>query len=326
MVGTRKTPSGRATILLHRSSGLEVVDDDSGRDMPDTDRFSVSFQFHWYLYTLIVKAPRSSPSDPSNGNITSPYTSNSVQLHTPYSALSPSSSMASPDKRPATPPPILDLDRVPNIQYFRSQWVHAENLHHLDTKLSWVTVNGTGLKWLTYNDPDDLYNDDEPGPLGIILLGQLGPFVRLLHAENNFNKSKPEFSVQLEIEDKSLSVLKNLVRRRERTLTVTSPLRVKVAESDVVSPSFTPGDAFPATFDGTSTDDDQDGDIIDPSCFAAGDKVAIQAWFGSYVFTDRSGKTASGPTFRLLKLWRLQAGIASPSVNKSPVTKRKRLF
>ena len=48
---------------------------------------------------------------------------------------------------------------------------------------------------------------------------------------------------------------------------------------------------------GTSTDDDQDGDIIDASCFTAGDKVAIQAWFGSYIFTDKSGRTASGPTF-----------------------------
>jgi hypothetical protein len=204
--------------------------------------------------------------------------------------------------------------------------VYAENLHRLDTKLSWVTVNGTGMKWLTYNEPDDIYNDNEPGPLGIILLGQLGPFVRLTNAENNFNKNKPEFSIQLEIEDRSLGILKNLIRRRERSLTVTSPLRVKVTESDVVFPSFTPGDAFPVTFDGTSTDDDQDGDTIDASCFTAGDKVAIQAWFGSYVFTDKSGKTASGPTFRLLKLWRLQAGIASLSVNKSPVTKRKRLF
>ena len=49
-------------------------------------------------------------------------------------------------------------------------------------------------------------------------------------------------------------------------------------------------------------DDDQDGDNIDASRFTAGDKVTVQAWFGSYVFTDKSGKTTSGPTFRLLKL------------------------
>jgi hypothetical protein len=163
--------------------------------------------------------------------------------------------------------------------------------------------------------------------LGVILLGQLGPFIRLRSAENNFNKNKPEFSLQLEVEKRSLDILKNLIRRRETNLTVTNPLRVKVTESDITSASFTPGDAFPDTFDGTSTDDDQDGENIDASCFTAGDKVAIQVWFGSYVFTDRSGKTASGPTFRLLKLWRLQAGVsASSSLNNSPVTKRKRII
>lgn len=36
---------------------------------------------------------------------------------------------------------------------------------------------------------------------------------------------------------------------------------------------------------------------IDASCFfTGGDKVAIQAWFGSYVFIDKSGKTVCGPT------------------------------
>lgn len=221
----------------------------------------------------------------------------------------------------------MDLDRVPNIQYFRAQWVYVENLDRLDPKPSWEIIGGTGVKWLAYNDPGDLYNDEEPGPLAVILLGQLGPFIRLRNAENNFNKNKPEFSLQLEIEERSLGVLKNFIRQRERNLTVVNPLRVKVTESDISFPSFTPGDPFPATFDGTSTDDDQDGDTIDASCFTPGDKVAIQAWLGSYVFTDKSGKTASGPTFRLLKLWRLQAGMyVSSSVNNSPITKRKRLF
>jgi hypothetical protein len=132
----------------------------------------------------------------------------------------------------------------------------VENLNRLDPKLSWEAVNGTGIKWLSHNDPDDLYNDEEPGPLGVILLGQLGPFIRLRSAENNFNKNKPEFSLQLEVEERSLDILKNLIRRRETNLTVTNPLRVKVTESDITSPSFTPGDAFPDTFDGTSTDDD----------------------------------------------------------------------
>jgi hypothetical protein len=221
----------------------------------------------------------------------------------------------------------LDLDRVPNVQYFRGQWVYVESLNHLDPKLSWEAVNGTGIKWLAYDDPGDLNDDKEPGPLGVILLGQLGPFIRLRTAENNFNKNKLEFSIQLEVEERSLCILKNLIRRRDSDLTITNPLRVKVTESDLASPSFTPRDAFPATFDGTSTDDDQDGDIIDASYFTAGDKVAVQAWFGSYVFTDRSRRTASGPTFRLLKLWKLQPGIsASSSVNNSPVTKRKRIL
>jgi hypothetical protein len=58
-----------------------------------------------------------------------------------------------------------------------------------------------------------------------------------------------------------------------------------------------------------------------------GDRVAVQAWFGSYVFTNKSGKTVSGPTFRLLKLWRLQAGASSSSsLHNSPVTKRRRIL
>ena len=60
---------------------------------------------------------------------------------------------------------------------------------------------------------------------------------------------------------------------------------------------------------------------------AAGDMVAVQAWFGSYVFTNKSRKTVSGPTFRLLKLWRLQAGVSgSSSLRSSPVTKRRRIL
>ena len=124
-----------------------------------------------------------------------------------------------------------------------------------------------------------------------------------------------------------LEIVKGLVRRRDRNLTVTNPLRVKVAEADITSPSFTPGDPFPAAFDGTTTDDDQDGDNVDASRFSTGDKVAVQAWFGTYIFTDKCGKTVSGPTFRLLKLWRLEAGVSgSSSLNSSPVTKRRRIL
>ncbi len=256
----------------------------------------------------------------------SPYHSGSVDLRTPPSALTPLS-YASSRKRPATPPPALNFDGVPNLPYFRGQWVYVGNLVRLDPKLSWEAFNGTGIKWLAHNEPDDLYGDQELGPLGIILLGQLGPFMTLGRARNNFNKDKPEFTLQLQVEERSLEVLKVMIRRRDRNLTVTNPLRVKVAESDITFPSFTPGDPFPSAFDGTTTDDDQDGDNIDASRFTAGDKIAVQAWFGSYVFTNKSGKTVSGPTFRLLKLWRLQAGVSgSSSLNSSPVTKRRRIL
>jgi hypothetical protein len=172
--------------------------------------------------------------------------------------------------------------------------------------------------------------DEELGPLGIILLGQLGQFTTLKSAVNNFNPDKPEFSLQLQVEERSLEILKVLIRRRDRNLTVTNPLCVKVAESDITSPSFTPGDPFPTAYDGATgatTDDDQDGDDINASRFTAGDMVAVQAWFGSYVFTNKSGKTVSGPTFRLLKLWRLRVGVSgSSSLNSSPVTKRRRIL
>jgi hypothetical protein len=81
--------------------------------------------------------------------------------------------------------------------------------------------------------------------------------------------------LQLQVEERSLEILKVLIRRRDRNLTVTNPLRVKVAESDITFPSFTPREPFPAAFDGTTTDDNQDGDNIDASRFTTGDKVAV---------------------------------------------------
>lgn len=258
----------------------------------------------------------------------SPCHSGTVDLQPPVSAVTPSP-YTSPGKRPATPP-AFDFGGVPNLPYFRGQWVYIENLQLLDPKLSWEAFNGTGIRWLAHNAPDDLYSDGKLGPLGIILLGQLGQFPTLKSAKNNFDPAKPEFSLQLQLQEQSLEVLKLLIRRRDPNLTVTNPLRVKVAESDIISPSFTPGDPFPAAFDGTTTDDDQDGNEMDASRFATGDKVAVQAWFGSYVFTNKSGKTVSGPTFRLLKLWRLRAGISgsstTSSLKSSPVTKRRRIL
>jgi hypothetical protein len=44
MVGTCRTPSGRATVTLDGSPGLEVVGDEFEEDTTDiTDQFSVSF-------------------------------------------------------------------------------------------------------------------------------------------------------------------------------------------------------------------------------------------------------------------------------------------
>ncbi len=256
----------------------------------------------------------------------SPYDSGSLGLQTPPSALTPAS-YSSSSKRAATPPLALNFDGVPNLPYFRGQWVYVENLERLDPKLSWEAFDGAGIKWLVHNEPDDIYDNKGPGPLGIILLGQLGQFISLKSAVNNFNPDKPEFSLQLQVDERSLDVLKVLIRWRDRNLTVTNPLRLKVAESDIALPTFRPGDPFPAAFDGTTTDDDHDGTDIDAARFAKGDRVAVQAWFGSYVFTNKSGKTVSGPTFRLLKVWRLQAGASSSlSLNNSPVTKRRRIL
>ena len=139
-----------------------------------------------------------------------------------------------------TPPPALNFGGVPNLPYFRGQWVYVGNLERLDPKLSWDAFNRTTTKWLAHNDLDDLYHNEERGPLGIILLGQLGQFTTLNSAQNNFDKNKPEFSLQLQVEERALEILKGLIRRRDRNLTVTNPLRVKVAEADITSTSFTP--------------------------------------------------------------------------------------
>lgn len=91
----------------------------------------------------------------------------------------------------------MNFDGVTNLPYFRGQWVYVGNLERLDPKLSWEAFNRTGIKWLAHNEPDDIYDDEELSPLGIILLGQLGQFITLKSAVNNFNPDKPEFSLQL---------------------------------------------------------------------------------------------------------------------------------
>lgn len=117
----------------------------------------------------------------------------------------------------------------------------------------------------------------------------------------------------------TLDVLKELLSRREDEYTTNNPLRIKVPESELLSGFFNSGDPFPDEFDGTSTDTD-DGPTLAGSAFTAGDKVAVQVWFGSYNFNNRTG-----PIFRLLKLWKLQPSLSEPpSQGKGPITPRKR--
>lgn len=163
-------------------------------------------------------------------------------------------------------------------------------------------------------------NENPHIKFGLILLGELGTFLSLKTAENRFTPDKPEFSIQLVVEDLSLDVLKVLLSSSGEGFTINNPLKIKVPESELFSDSFNSGDPFPDSFDGTSTTDTDDGPIIPASAFTAGDKVAVQVWFGSYDFNNKSG-----PTFRLLKLWRLQPSIfGSRSQNRDPITPRKR--
>lgn len=228
-------------------------------------------------------------------------------------------------KTPATPPPPSNLGRVPNIQYFQNQWIFVEKLLAFVPPLSWDLVPSKGVKWLSYDDPSEQYTPDNPHiELGIILIGQLGSFLTLKSAENNFNTSKPEFMIQLEVEDQSLDILRELLSRRGDGYSITNPLRIKVPQSDLLSTSFDSGDPFPDCFDGTLTTDNDDGPKLEASIFTPGDKVAVQVWFGSYKFTDKSKETRLGATIRLLKIWRLQASISTELGSaRSPVTPRK---
>lgn len=177
------------------------------------------------------------------------------------------------------------------------------------------------MKWLSYDDPAEEYSDKNPHlKFGMILLGELGPFLNLQAAKNHFTPEKPEFSIQLIVEDPTLDVLKDLLSRRGEGYLINNPLKVKVPESQLLSDSFESGDPFPDGFDGTSTTDSDDGSTLSASAFGTGDKVAVQVWFGSYNFNNRTG-----PTFRLLKLWRLQQNLfGSPIQHRDPITPRKR--
>ncbi|RFU24295.1 hypothetical protein B7463_g12046, partial [Scytalidium lignicola] len=177
------------------------------------------------------------------------------------------------------------------------------------------------MRWLSYDDPEEEYTDEHPYvKFGMILIGELRAFLNLKIVENHFSPEKPEFSLQLLVEDSTLSILKDLLSRHEEGYTINNPLRIKVPELELLSDLFNSGNPFPDGFDGTSTTDTDDGPALSASAFTAGDKVAVQAWFGSYNFNNRSGLT-----FRLLKLWRLQPGVSgSPSQGRDPITPRKR--
>jgi hypothetical protein len=219
------------------------------------------------------------------------------------------------------PPPQSTLSRVPNIKYFCDQEIFVENVADLVPPLSWDLIQGSTMKWLSYNDPMEEYNDENlHTKFGMILVGELGPFLTLNTADNHFSPEKPEFSIQLAVEDATLDVLKGLLARCGEGYAVKNPLRIKMPESELLSDSFNNGDPFPDGFDGTSTTDNDDGPALAASAFAAGDKVAVQVWFGIYSFNDRSG-----PTFKLLKLWKLQTGLSgSPTQSRDPITPRKR--
>jgi hypothetical protein len=177
------------------------------------------------------------------------------------------------------------------------------------------------MKWLSYDDLEGEYDDEHPHiKFWMILGGELCAFHDLKVAENYFSPEKPEFSVQLQVEESTLEVLKNLPSRRGEGYAIKNPLRIKVPESELLSDSFDSGDPFPDGFDGTSMTDTDDGPILPASAFTTGDKVAVQVWFGCYNFNNKSGLT-----FRLLKLWKLQPGVSgSLSKGRDPITPCKR--
>jgi hypothetical protein len=109
----------------------------------------------------------------------------------------------------------------------------------------------------------------------MIFVGKLGAFLNLKVAKNHFSSEKPEFFVQLLVEESTLNVLKDLLSCREEGYTINNPLRIKVLESELLSDSFNSGDLFPDRFNGTFTTDTNNGPNLAASAFTAGDKVAV---------------------------------------------------
>jgi len=115
------------------------------------------------------------------------------------------------------------------------------------------------MKWLSYDDPEEKYDDKHPYiKFEMILVGELGAFLNLKVTENYLSSEKPEFSVQLLVEESALDVLRNLLSYREEGYTINNP--------------FNSSDPFPDRFDSTSTTDINDRPILAASAFATGDK------------------------------------------------------
>ncbi|KAH8798662.1 hypothetical protein F5884DRAFT_140344 [Xylogone sp. PMI_703] len=200
---------------------------------------------------------------------------------TALSLLRPSSSHQERET-PSTPPPQSALNRVPNIKYFHDQEIFVENLTDLVPPLSWELMPKTTMKWLSYDDPEEKYTDEHPHvKFGMILIRELNAFLNLKVAENHFSPEKPEFSLQLLVQESTLDILKDLLSRRGEGYTVNNPLKIKIPESELLSDSFKSGDLFPDGFDGTSTTDTDDGPALSAS-------VWITSCHVLWEYTDRN--------------------------------------
>ena len=103
------------------------------------------------------------------------------------------------------------------------------------------------------------------------------------------------------VKNSILDILKNLLSHYREGYAINSLLRIKVLKSKLLLDSFNSSNPFPNRFNGTSTTNTDNGPKLAASTFTIGNKVAVQVWFGSYNFNNKAR-----PTFRLLKLWRLQ--------------------
>ena len=221
-------------------------------------------------------------------------------------SLSPSSTLLLQDpftshkeqKRLSTPPPQSTLIGVLNIKYFRNQEIFIKNLTELVLPLNQDLIPGSIIKQLSYNDPKEEYNDENPYiKYRIILVGKLSTFISLKTAENYFSPKKPEFSIQLVVVDSTLDVLKDLLSHYREGYTINSPLRIKVPKLELLLDSFNSGNPFPNGLNGTSITDTNNSPSLPASAFTIGNKVAVQVQFKSYNFSNKTR-----PTFKLLKL------------------------